>query len=275
MVVISGNIAVGNGQGLCNIEPQTSPAPADLASDIIITGNTVRDTGTAVVAAGTIQVHSSNASKNSAQRAIIANNSIYDTQKTGIRIDDTSNIIIANNLVNTCARHGIYVGGSTGNERLHITGNVIRSVSTETTNTYDGIHLILCSDSVISGNTIYDSGTNHRYHLNVTSGCSDLVIGPNNYAGAAQTAKLTVGGSNHVVTPSAGTATTITDGDTTPSVAGGDQFAFANTGATTVTDFDDGVNGQTIRLRLDDNTTIQYTNAQLYLKHAEDFKGTS
>lgn len=53
------------------------------------------------------------------------------------------------------------------------------------------------------------------------------------------------------------------DGDTTPSVDGGEHFRTANTGATTITDFDDpanepGADGQRICILIKDaNTTIQ------------------
>ena len=48
---------------------------------------------------------------------------------------------------------------------------------------------------------------------------------------------------------------TFTDGDTTPSVADGCAFKTANTSATTITNFDDGYEGQTITLHCNDNNT--------------------
>jgi hypothetical protein len=50
---------------------------------------------------------------------------------------------------------------------------------------------------------------------------------------------------------------------------------FANTGSTTVTDFDDGVNGQTIRIRLDGNTTVQNGAGSIYLAGGANLTGTS
>jgi parallel beta-helix repeat protein len=46
------------------------------------------------------------------------------------------------------------------------------------------------------------------------------------------------------------------NGDTTPSVAVGSKFQFSNSGATSVTMFDDGIPGQEIEVRGDVNTTI-------------------
>lgn len=57
---------------------------------------------------------------------------------------------------------------------------------------------------------------------------------------------------------------TFTDADTTPSVAQTNQFTATNTGATTITNFDDGVNGQTI--------WILFTNANTTLQHNATIK---
>jgi hypothetical protein len=55
-----------------------------------------------------------------------------------------------------------------------------------------------------------------------------------------------------------------TDADDTPSVKGGLNFKTANTGATTITDFDDGIDGQTIFVIINDaNTTIDFTASGL------------
>lgn len=51
-------------------------------------------------------------------------------------------------------------------------------------------------------------------------------------------------------------ALTFSSADTTPSVQGGNVFACNNAGATSITNFDDGHNGQRITVRLDANTTI-------------------
>lgn len=70
---------------------------------------------------------------------------------------------------------------------------------------------------------------------------------------------------------------TFADGDTTPSIARGSFFATANTGATTITDFDDAVNstGQEFFLRFDDaNTTLDLSgNANMVGNGGVDFTG--
>lgn len=60
------------------------------------------------------------------------------------------------------------------------------------------------------------------------------------------------------------TGTGYTPGDTTPSVAGISYMSIANAGATTITQFDDGIAGQRLVLTFSDaNTTISRANAYL------------
>lgn len=55
-------------------------------------------------------------------------------------------------------------------------------------------------------------------------------------------------------------ARTFADGDTTPSVGLGNVYATANTGATSITSFDDGATGQRLVVRVDANTTVRNTS---------------
>ncbi len=60
-----------------------------------------------------------------------------------------------------------------------------------------------------------------------------------------------------------------TDGDATPSVAGGPKFVTANTAPTTITDFDGGVSEQQIEVMFgDNNTTIAHNGALIILQGA-------
>jgi hypothetical protein len=67
---------------------------------------------------------------------------------------------------------------------------------------------------------------------------------------------------------------TIAAGDTTPSLAGFRNFATANTSATTITDFDDTVAGQSYLVQLDANTTIDFTGTNLKGNNGADLTGT-
>jgi hypothetical protein len=67
-----------------------------------------------------------------------------------------------------------------------------------------------------------------------------------------------------------------TDADDTPSVAGYINFKTANTGATTITDFDDGFDGQTIKVIINDaNTTIDFTASGLKGNAGADWSPTT
>jgi hypothetical protein len=57
---------------------------------------------------------------------------------------------------------------------------------------------------------------------------------------------------------------TYTPGDTTPSIRGASWMSVTNSGATTITDFDDAANGQVFTLYFNDaNTTVDRTRCQL------------
>lgn len=60
--------------------------------------------------------------------------------------------------------------------------------------------------------------------------------------------------------------TTFADGDTTPSVSAGNKFLTANTGATSITTFDDGAANQTIRITAGDALTSLVHGATLVLQ---------
>ena len=86
-------------------------------------------------------------------------------------------------------------------------------------------------------------------------------------------AGLELSGPDHATTPLLATLlgglrflpiATFADADTTPSVKGGTLFKTNNTGATTITNFDDAVEGTIIIIYCGDaNTTIDRTNARL------------
>ena len=65
------------------------------------------------------------------------------------------------------------------------------------------------------------------------------------------------------------------NGDTTPSVLGANIFTCANTGATSITDFDDGIDGQEIKVKLDNNTTLVHASALMRLAGAANITGTT
>ena len=67
---------------------------------------------------------------------------------------------------------------------------------------------------------------------------------------------------------------TLVDGDTTPAVGSGEYFECANTGATSITTFDDGYPGKMITVKLDANTTL-VNGATLKLAGAVNLVGSA
>ncbi len=65
---------------------------------------------------------------------------------------------------------------------------------------------------------------------------------------------------------------TFTDADTDPSIKGSVNWVTANTGATTIDDFDDGIAGQTILIRVGDtDTTFDFTTSSLKGNGGSDY----
>ncbi|MHC4104603.1 MAG: hypothetical protein ACYSR9_06655, partial [Planctomycetota bacterium] len=68
---------------------------------------------------------------------------------------------------------------------------------------------------------------------------------------------------------------TFTDADTDPSIKSSVNWATANTGATTIDDFDDGIAGQIIIIRVADaNTTFDFTTSSLKGNAGSDYAAT-
>jgi len=70
------------------------------------------------------------------------------------------------------------------------------------------------------------------------------------------------------------TLTEFADGDTTPSVADTDTFRTANTGPTSITTFDDGTDGQEIKIIIDNANTTFVDGATLKLNAGSDLTPT-
>lgn len=109
-------------------------------------------------------------------RNIISNNQCYGNTETGIKVDNTNNLIIANNLCyeNTSgsAGSGIFISRS---KHLIIEGNILMD------NTYSGIIFNGIGFSTITGNRSYNYLTSQgRGILFQTSESTDLII-TNNY----------------------------------------------------------------------------------------------
>ena len=116
-------------------------------------------------------------------------------------------------------------------------GSAVNSVTSDST---DGSFIFYVDEADYAANQKFKTITTHANYRSKTS--DDIVIYPNWRSAFS----------------------TFADGDTTPSVIDGDNFKTANTTATTITDLDDGYDGQEINIVFGDtNTTIDFTGTNL------------
>lgn len=232
-IVASNNVCEGNANNGIFIKE---------CRDSAVTGNVCRDNNTVE---GT---NNSGIAVLIAKRVSISGNVCVDTRAGSSRTQQHGIVLLASAAAldiedinvsgNTCRNnelHGIAAinSGSGTIDTISITGNVC------TDNGTDGIRVADVADGNIApvtcvGNTCIGNGG-----VDIRLDPTNCVIGPNKFS----------------------TNTTyilnFTDGDTTPSVAGRNVFRTVNTGATTITDFDDGVDGQEITVIFSDaNTTV-------------------
>lgn len=231
-IVVSGNI--------CDLNTSAGIYAA-YAKRWTIIGNTCKDNGTSGIQCGPIT-----------DSTIIGNN-CYDTRSGGSRTQVDGIVVVAQNASLDCKNITITGNTAVNNTTYGILtttsgsgtiGNVTIGGNTCTDNAYNIFVAGTSSYQVtVVGNTLENGGT------------TDLRVDP---------LEVTMYG-NLYRTATSGLYYSFTDADTTPSVKGGRQtFRCANTGATTVTNFDDGVEGQRFTVWFTNgNTTISQGTIQL------------
>jgi len=160
-------------------------------------------------------------------------------------------IIVQGNYVLSALYHGIYLYEASF---VVCTGNIVINSSQDSAGNYDGIRVHSSSGEarriIIDHNICLDNqGTPRQaYGIRVTgSNTSYVLIGDHN---------ITYGNATGHISNL--TATSFADGDTTPSIANGRVFKVNYSSSTTITDFDDGYNGQIICLAFTNaNVTVQ------------------
>lgn len=216
-------------------------------------------------------------------RVVIEGNNITNVTKDGIYIKDLGNIVIAHNTIENTTLRSMYVyesGSGSPNtlDNVNISNNICRNSSHAgiiidssgsgliisgnlvETIVYGGISIDEFSDFTISGNVVKD-GTNRG--IKVGSTASDGILANNIVTGCddgitVDAATKLIGNKSYSNTTdwvgAYGPVRTFTGGDATPSVKDGEMFLTA--GTTNITDFDDGVVGQTITIRAMANITV-------------------
>lgn len=169
---------------------------------------------------------------------------------------DSKDIIISNNLCIDNVDDGILLAVVT---QSIVTENICR-------NNDDGIVLINADENIIARNICADNASDGIY---VDASSDDNIIADNLLTGNVSKQLNEAGGADNTIRIFA-------DGDTTPSVKNGDIFKTANTGATTISIFDDGIKGQKITVIIGDaNTVIDFTGTNLKGNSGVDWSPTT
>ncbi|PPE73209.1 hypothetical protein C3942_15445 [Solimonas fluminis] len=214
-----------------------------------------------------------------ANRCAVVDNRVYDARLIGIQIAGSSFSQIHNNHVELSQQQGILLSGS---DDCSVEGNMVVSSGQAANDTYDAIFCNNTCDRInLVGNVVRHAGLANkaRYALFLQAGGSDHNVVGNDFANAtaAATQVVSLGSSGTIMKANRGVpdmepARAMTGA--TPSVLDGNLFSTANAGATTITNFLNGQAGQTIRIKVDANTTIQ-NNANILLAGGVNFVGTA
>lgn len=261
-LVIAQNVCTGNAfHGIqCDVSYASS---ADQPIGVVVQGNLCAENTLSGIYAVNLR------------SAIVSDNVCLDNGVSGISAQFVTGLTIAGNRCedtraggSRTQSHGIYLDAADAREHAHIliTGNACRNhlqrgISVSTVTGSDAIANLSVSQNHCLSNSTYGifvteaaAGTITNMALvgNVCIGntTADLRTEPLDMAVGANSYRTQVGYQYW----------SFTDADTTPSVRGGrPQFRSAQTGATTITAFDDGVEGQAIEIwATNGNTTIQH-----------------
>jgi hypothetical protein len=140
--------------------------------------------------------------------------------------------------------------------------------SQDTSNTYDGFYFVGTSGHSSILSNCFSFSTNIKVHRYGFYDNTQSANNKNKYSNCDSRSHGTgivylsgYASSIFEIADAGGHGNNLPDNDTTPSVEGGSTWDFNNSGATTITNFDDGIDGQIIRLRdaaATPNTTITH-----------------
>lgn len=286
--VVIGNDIQGTHQAAVTFLETLAPGAigATNLSRILIAGNMIRTAGKFG-----ITVRDPNAEGESTGFALIANNTVTATTMSGIHVLERGRVKIIGNTTDATAEYGVLVANTTAQDELiSIENNTIRNPAAS------GIQVDYASELRISGNTVKGAAT----HGIAVANATDILVTGNlvkNHVSRGITIASTVTRgivSDNVVRGDGASLegmrldgnVRLTDNqatnnvanfigdyanvrllavnDTTPSVLDGKVFRTLNTSATTISNFDDGYDGQEITIIVRDaNTTFDMTGAGL------------
>lgn len=219
--------------------------------------------------------------------AIIVNGAF----EAGVTVDYAENISVTGNVIQG---HGISNNSNTGailcygTRNLSITGNTIRrpnliGINLDFDNESFSLSANVISDPNSNTDTprcVYSRATNNLGSIvgntfvyengAIATNVSVWAVQKDALSGGTGAASIITVSNNNLVNVQAGRlqmsnfGALYVDGDTTPSVKNATFMTITNSGATTITNFDDGYEGQVLTLHFtDSNTTINRSNAYL------------
>lgn len=176
---------------------------------------------------------------------VISENSLTSLENSGQSGIYLSGIFwstkINSNTIGSTARYGIYAEGITYGT---ITGNTIRNVSLERSNTYDAIYLETVSGTPVVGNSIDGLG-NGRYGIVAEKKCDTLSIVANSVS-RCSTGNYLIQALNSPFLGNIPSSIPRLENTSWPSVAASDRFLTG--GPITITNFTNGYEGKIIHI---------------------------
>lgn len=184
------------------------------------------------------------------------------------------------------AENGILINGGVA---ISIAQADIHNNNKKAANTWDGIAVtggsrISISNCKFAQVSNFGSLSAQRYELNLSGACDYIVVDGNDFGTATVPIQDTTSGAHVILSNNLPTSinrrldlpNAFSIGDVTPSVRYGTLFNTApNVGATSITNFDDGRNGQQIEVRIDNQTTIVHDNNFIRCKGGVNIVGSS
>ncbi len=263
-IVISNNMVHNCKLGIKLTDRDVGAVRTIAPKNIVVSGNYINDNslsvGAAIVVNGTLPILDYATNISIVGNVIVGHGTSGSTGEGAIRCYATRNLTISGNTIRRPKVVGILI--DLYNESFTISGNTIVDPN-DATDTTRCVYIKETNNSgTIVGNTFVLEST--LVATNVSQ------WGVENGAGAGTTNIVTVESNNLVnVQPnylqmSGSFGLIYNAGDTSPSVKNTTVMYVANASATTITNFDDGYDGQVLTLNFaDSNTTINRSNAYL------------
>ena len=205
-----------------------------------------------------------------------ASNIVNSASLRGLNIDATDNVIVEGGIVYDAGREALRITNCTGS--VYVTNFICKEASSSSSGTYNAFYFDGNTPNPVVTSCHID-GTTYQYAIfstdNYRLSNSTLSTGTTGFLGSTfpYVFHCRFGSTEYGLDISARLA--FANGDTTPDVSSGRLFSTANTGATSITNFDNGLEGQEITIVFNDTNTTIVDGASIKLAGSTNFTGTS